>query len=208
MIAAVTLIAIDRLYDAVVQGFKDDGCGTPNDFGWRAPSYQTREIASRICWVPGDATNGNAGEIGPPYKPGRAPERPIASFFEFFTVFCYACNQAEDLTDERAHFSEVSRLWRYFYKRLHKAAYEIEIDKRYALRRADWVNDKKERPHGATMRLLFSIQDDIPDDAMTFAPMPVTGIFATGLAQFDAETGETPITTSDGSVEIEPEEDP
>lgn len=199
-------VMLERLYVATRDGFRADNCATPNDFGWRAPSYQTREIESRVCWVPGDATNGDAGEIDAPFKPGRAPERPLDSFWDLFTIFCYAVGpMSDDLTDELAQYRAARQLFRYFYKRLFHAAYDIGLNKRFVLRRAAWVNDKKERPHGATLRLLFALQDDIPDDAFVFAPEPVTAILDTGIATRQPD-GSEPITTSDGAVTFEPEE--
>lgn len=193
-----------RLYTAVRQAFIDDRVVTPNEFGWRAPSYQTREILSRVCWVPGDATTGDAGEIGAAFRPGRGTDsgRPLDSFFDLFTVYCYATHPSEDLTNEFAQYVVVKQLFDYFYNKLYLAAYDIGLGKRFDLRKAGWVNDKKERPHGATIRLLFRLQDNINDDADVFADATTHGIFQTGLETSDGE-GHTTI-TSDGPVDIEP----
>lgn len=154
--------ALTRLYDAVVARFALEGLDVPNLFGWREPARKT-ETGDRIVWYPGDP-RGDLGELASARYPGRNP-RPLATLHELFTVEITASNAATPET-ERAQYLAVRELFDAWVRAIHLAASGT-----FRIVSNEWVIDKKERRHGACIRVVASVEAMIPDTELTSAPV-------------------------------------
>lgn len=155
------VLALEHLFDAVVARFTAEGTVAVNAFGWRVPAQHP--VGARIAWVPGDPA-GNVGVVLPARNPGRNP-RPIATLSELFTVEI----SAQDPTapeDERAQYRVVRLLRDAWHRAVHLAVHGT-----FAIRSETWLIDKKERRHGATLRIICSIEAMVPDEAQETAPV-------------------------------------
>jgi len=217
-------LGLPALYNAVTARFVQDAAdanaaspppnplvvAVPNEFGWRRPTNQVNTPSAtfqRVMWVPGDPDNGELGELMPPVRPGRTPERPLATLGEIFTVYIYGADIVKgNETNELLQYQSARKLFDYFYKTLYHAAYDIGSGARVLLTKAQWLIDKKERPHGAVIRAAFTIEAAITDDAMVFvdATPPFVGEFATALEQPQGGNN-PPIVTDDGTVTVTPD---
>lgn len=179
------VLALPRLYDAVVARFAAEGTAVPNLFGWREPA-QKLVNGSRICWVPGDDT-GALGDVGPAKYPGRVP-RSIATLLELFTVTIQA-NDPSSPENERLQYQAVRELFDAWYRAVHLAAYGT-----FQVVSTEWVTDKKERRFGAALRVACTIEAMIPDP---ISPDSVTD--ATEAAKPDPMLAEVETTVLDVS---------
>lgn len=198
-LAAQPDIALAALFKATRDAFAADSVAIPNEFGWRTPTYNSKAVDGRVCWVPGDP-QGEAGVIGPAVRPGRAPARPLATLVEQFSVYVYGANVSEK-TEEIEQYNAARKLFDYWYRSAFNATYAIGNGGRIALLKLAWVIEKKERPHGACLRALMTIEGAILDEPMTFAPATTNADLDTGLTKADGDV----ITTSDGEVIIAPD---
>lgn len=180
------IFAITKLHDDVVAQFAADGTNVPNYFGWRE-SAQHR-AGPRIVWIPGDA-NGSLGALGPARFPGRDP-RPLATLFELVTVEISAHNPLA-AENERAQYQVVRELFDAWYRAVHLAAHGT-----FQIVSSNWIAEKKERRHGAALRVVLAVQAMIPDEPAEFAPVDTSAVI--DVAELDHE--ET-ITASPGDTE-------
>ncbi len=153
------VLALPKLFDAVVARFAADGLSVPNLFGWRPP-HQRETQSARIVWVPGDMDGGTLGDLGPAKQPGRDP-RPLATLNELFTVLIRSSNAATP-ENERAQYQAVRELYDAWYRACWRAARNT-----FFVQDQRWVVDQNDRRHGAELRVLCSIEAMIPDTANT-----------------------------------------
>lgn len=160
-----TVLAVPLLFEAVVARMDADAAAAdppetavPQSFGWREPARRTG--TRRIVWVPGD--DGDIGEVGPPRNPGRNP-RPLLTIHELVTVYL----EAADLTapeDELRQYTAARLLLDAWLRAVRLAAYGT-----FKIVSLAWVDDKNLRRHGATIRVLCSVEAMVPDSPATFA---------------------------------------
>lgn len=155
------VLALPRLFDAVVDRFADEGTAVTNAFGWREPARRTGEM--RIVWVPGDDQSGALGDVLSARNPGRNP-RPLATLGELFTVFVEAVD-ATAPEDERKQYEAARVLFDAWFRAVYLAARGT-----VAIRSAAWVTSKKERRYGATLRVVCSVEAMVPDAPAEIAP--------------------------------------
>lgn len=161
-------LAVTHLFDEVVARMDADAAAqdppvapVPQVFGWREPARQPH--APRIVWVPGDDESGDVGELGPARNPGGNP-RSLGTLHELVTVYIEA-------VDPSAHENEIAQ---YVAARLLldawlRAVY-LTAHGAYSIERTQWVNTRKERRYGATLRVLLSVEAVIPDEPAVLAP--------------------------------------
>lgn len=155
------ILALPRLYDAVVARFAADGLSVPNLFGWRTPP-QKYTLGNRICWIPGDTDSGDLGETLPARYPGRNP-RSLATLGELFTIEIIASDpDLTKLEHERVQYQAVRELYDAWYRAVYLAAYGT-----FAVQSSTWMIEKKERRYGAAIRVVCSIEAMIPDAPLT-----------------------------------------
>ncbi len=159
-------LALEKLYLGVQAAmFADPAIVLPvasQTFGWREPEKQLRN-PRRIVWVPGD--DGNAGDIGPPRYPGRAPNRPLFSWDELFTVYI-ANHDASAHTVEFNQWAATRTLADQWLAEVYRQAHGT-----FAIINTKWVDDKKEHRYGATLRIVGGIQSMVADKAVGIAPV-------------------------------------
>jgi hypothetical protein len=153
-------LALIALYDAVVARFVLEGTAATNHFGWRASAQQLP--GQRIVWIPGDE-DGDIGEMLAPRHPGGNP-RSLGTLDEIFRVEI----KGEDTTapeSERAQYIAARFLFDTWYRAIYLAAHGT-----FAIKTANWIVDKKERRHGASINVVCAIQAMIPDSEQGVAP--------------------------------------
>lgn len=162
-----TVLALPLLYEAVVQRFADEAAAevppaTPiaQPFGWREPTKRAGE--RRIVWVPG--ADGDVGEVGPARNPGRNP-RPLATLDELFTVWIEGFDSSEP-ENELKQYTAARLLFDDWLRAVHHAAHGT-----YEIHSVRWVDDKNLRRHGATIRVVASVEAMVPDSESETAPV-------------------------------------
>lgn len=155
-----TITALEQLYSDVVNRFDDEDTEVPNVFGWREPARRGAQ-QNRICWVPGDPA-GAAGDITSARQPGRNP-RPLATLNELFTIYVEA-RDASDLEDEQKQYHAARLIFDAWYRAAYLSARTL-----LTVKSATWMVDRKTRRHGATLRVVCTVQAMIPDSAYTAA---------------------------------------
>jgi hypothetical protein len=172
------VLALPRLFDAVVARFAAEGTAVANLFGWRASAQQLTG-APRIVWIPGDP-RGSLGQILPPRNPGRIdPGRPLATLDELFTIEIVAADTAMPET-ERAQYQVVRELYDAWYRAVHLAAHGA-----FRVLSSEWIGPAKERRHGAGIRALCAVQAMIPDAVPTLAEADTT--LTVSLSELDVD---------------------
>lgn len=157
--------ALTKLFDDVGARFVLEGLEVPNLFGWREPARKTT-TGKRIVWYPGDP-QGELGELASARYPGRNP-RPLATLHELFTVEITTSDTATP-ENERAQYLAVRELFDAWFRAVHLAASGT-----FRIVSSEWVIDKKERRHGACIRVVASVEAMIPDVEITSAPVDTT----------------------------------
>lgn len=158
-----TILALEFLFDAVVERFECEGTNAAQTFGWREPSKQLQAFP-KIVWVPGDP-NGGLGTIAPPNFPGRTPRRPLATLVELCTVTI----SSEDLSDphnERLQYHATRLLFDAWYRAVYLAATQT-----HRIESSSWVVEQNERRRGASIRVVLGIMAMIPDAPLATAPV-------------------------------------
>ncbi len=153
--------ALTKLFDDVVARFAAEGLAVPNLFGWRESAKNTP--GKRVVWYPGDP-RGDLGDLAVARYPGRNP-RPLATLHELFTVEITS-NDAAGPENERSQYLAVRQLFDAWFRAVHLAASGT-----YKIDSCEWVIDKKERRHGACIRVVGSVEAMIPDTEITAAPV-------------------------------------
>jgi hypothetical protein len=200
------ILALPRLFDAVVAHFAaelaEDATPVPQAFGWREPAKRTGST-TRIVWVPGDDANGDMGEVLPAKQPGRNP-RSLGTLDELFTVYIEAVDVSAYET-ERAQYQVVRELFDAWWRAVYLAAHGT-----VAIQSAGWVIEKKERRHGAALRVLCAVQAMIPDAPLELAPVDVRAVVDVEALDHEEsfETAEAPpqaraATTADVTLDDE-----
>jgi hypothetical protein len=153
------ILAIPRLFDAVVARFLVDGTNTPNVFGWREPAQQMR-ATSRIAWVPGDEAGG-MGDVGPAKYPGEsaAGPRSLATLNERVTVIINGYDSTNP-EDERAQYIATRLLYDAWFRAVYLSGFGT-----FSVVSNEWLTKTKERRHGAAIRVVLAVQAKIPDEA-------------------------------------------
>ncbi len=147
------ILALPRLFDAVIERFADEGTNIPNVFGWKQRARQG--TSNRIVWVPGDESD-SLGEVGAARDPGRNP-RSLATLSEFFTVDIEAVDPT-DSEDERDQYQAARLLFDAWWRAVYFAARGT-----VTLVSASWIDVKRERRYGAGIRVVCALEAMIPD---------------------------------------------
>lgn len=175
--------ALEALYREVGALFDSEGTVVSDgiedkeitqSFGWREPA-KLMESAPHIVWVPGDP-NGGAGTIVSPRQPGQTPARSLNDFDELFYVEFHGINRAE-FENEKAQYNAAMTLFHLWWRAVY-----IARCARVAFVSASWLNERKERRAGATLRAICSVQCPILDTA--FSPV-VDGVAAISVEMLD-----------------------
>src|SRR5690606_2142778 len=192
--------AYEKLIEDVRADFAERGLGVPNIFGWRGPAQQLKP-GSRINWVPGDHTSGDLGKVGAPKWPGRHP-RPLGTLGELFTVTITGIPSAGHLDNEAKQYRETRLLFDAWYRAVYNAAHGT-----FAIQRAAWIVNRKERQAGAAIRVLLELQAKLSDATDTAAAeMPLGADLAMKLnvspdASIEVAPGETEDEEDEGDDE-------
>ncbi len=157
-----TILALESLFDAVVERFECENTNAAQTFGWREPSKQLQAFP-RIVWVPGNPTGG-IGSMGPARFPGRTPRRPIATLAELCTVTISA-EDTSDSRNERLQYHAARVLFDAWYRAVYKHARQT-----HTIESVDWVISKNENRRGASVRVVLAILSMIPDAPLANAP--------------------------------------
>jgi hypothetical protein len=126
-------------------------------FGWKEPASLINS-SPHIVWVPGDP-NGSAGSIVAPRMPGQVPARSLNDFDELFFVEFHGMNR-NDLEDEQLQYNAAMTLFHLWWRAVY-----ISRSTRVSFVSASWLNDRKVRRAGATIRAICSIQCPVLDAA-------------------------------------------
>jgi len=158
-----TILALPILYQAVQDRFTAESTPATFTFGWREPSRQAESLP-RLVWVPGD--DGNLGDLVPPRYAGAEPERALANLDELFTIYIDAADTTDATTVENdlAQYTACRLLFDALYRAFYLAA-SITVE----VKSARWM-PRGERPIGAALRVVASVQAVIPDAPLTYAP--------------------------------------
>ena len=191
-------LALEQLFEDVVQRFADEGTEVPNVFGWRTPAARGAQ-QNRICWVPGDPS-GAAGAVAGARQPGRNP-RPIATLEELFTVYIEAVDIVnQDRENELAQYKAARLLFDAWYRAVYLSSTGRGL---VAVKSASWMADRTTRRHGATLRVVCTVQAMIPDAAYEV----VEGVKAVVVAELDDDGDESTPGTSDEGFDAPPLEE-
>lgn len=153
-------LALEQLFKDVVQRFEDDETVVPNVFGWRESAHRGGQ-QNRICWVPGDPS-GAAGEVTSARQPGRNP-RPIGTLEELFTVYIEGRDIVNmDLEHELAQYKAARLIFDAWFRAVYLSAAGRNL---VQVKSAAWMVDRTARRHGATLRVVCTVQAMIPDAA-------------------------------------------
>lgn len=157
------ILALPRLFDAVVARFATDGTSVPNAFGWRTPA-QRPTTPNHIAWVPGD--DGEIGQIAGARSPGGvgAGARPLATLRERFTVYISA-QDSSGPENERTQYQAARELFDAWFRAVHLAAHGT-----VTIESVRWSDAKLERRFGASIVVVCAIDAMIPDAVYTIAP--------------------------------------
>jgi hypothetical protein len=156
------MFAVTYLFDNVVARFQDEGTQVPNLFGSREPAKKL-VTGNRITWVPGDP-NGALGAMLPAKQPGRNP-RPLMTIEELVTVEIQASDPSSP-ENERKQYEATRLLYDAWLRAVYLAARGT-----FRVVTSSWLNDKKERRHGAAIRVVLAIDAMVPDLAQEIAPV-------------------------------------
>lgn len=178
-------LALEALYTAAKAELHDVAPDVETVFGRRKPTRQT-DAWARVIWYPGDE-DGNAGAVLPPVQPGRTPARPLATLGEIFTVLCHATDRS-DLSDEFLQYIAARSLFDAWYRAMYNAAFSIDTGGRVLITALTWSVEKKERPLGATLRALCTIQAAILDYPVVIVNPAPTAVVAGSQTSADGET--------------------
>lgn len=177
-------LALEQLFDDVVDRFEDEGTSVPNVFGWRKPANRGAQ-QNRICWVPGDPS-GAAGELIGARQPGRNP-RPIATLLETFTIYV----EGRDATEPENELKQWKAA-RLIFDAWFRAAY-LSSRNLLTVKSTAWMADRTTRRNGATLRVVCTLQAMIPDAAYTAAE----DVEAEVNVELDADDNEDTTNTSE-----------
>jgi hypothetical protein len=147
--------AVKARMDADTLAEDEEATPVPHVFGWREPAKH-RASTHRIVWVPGDDRTGELGEVAPARNPGGNP-RSLATVRELFTVYIEAQDPSA-AENEATQYHATRLLFDAWVRAVYLAARGT-----YALSKPTWVIDKKERRHGAAIRVLGTIEAMVPD---------------------------------------------
>lgn len=155
------------LYRGVIAQFAADSLVCENGFGWREPTLNPKAPGVRkISWVPGDPV-GDAGKWLPPVQVEGSP-KSLATLEELLTVYIFAADVSDPT--ELGQYTAVRKLYDQWFRAIYLAAYSVGTGGRFAAVKHTWDTTKKERVHGACLRVLCSAQAQIPDVPYTYAP--------------------------------------
>lgn len=158
------VLALPRLFDAVVARFTAESTAVANVFGWRAPD-QKETRGPRVAWVPGD-DGGALGELVQPKKQALLEQgRPLANLEELFHVVIVSADTTAP-ENERAQYQALRELFDAWWRAVHLAAHGT-----VRIVSAEWVIDRKVRRHGAAIVVTCSIDAVIPDAPYEKAPV-------------------------------------
>lgn len=153
-------LALEKLYNDVVERFDDESTAISNVFGWQTPKHRGAQ-QNRICWVPGDPS-GSAGQVSGARNPGGNP-RCIGTLDELFTVFI----EAKDISSAENELKQYKAA-RFMFDTWYRAAY-LSVKNLLSIKSASWMVDRTARRYGATLQVICEIKAMIPDLAYTNA---------------------------------------
>lgn len=172
------------LYQGVVDFFAEESTVCENYFGWTGPTRKPKAPGLRkVSWVPGD-DKGDAGAHSQPLAQPSA--RSLATLGEVFTIYVYAADP--NTPTELAQYAAARLLYDAWFRAVWHACAKVGTVGRFAILSLTWETEKKERPHGACLRAVCTVQAQIPDTPSVFAPVDMV---AELTGQFDDPNSET-----------------
>jgi hypothetical protein len=96
--------------------------------------------------------------------------RSFATFNEKMTVYIFAADP-RNLADERRQYEAARLLHDVWFRAVWHACAKAGTVGRFAVESYTWEVEKKERPHGACLRVVCTAEAKIPDVPGTFAPL-------------------------------------
>jgi len=147
-------LALEKLFDDVVERFDDESTNISNVFGWQTPTHRGGR-QNRICWVPGDPSGG-AGQVASARNPGGNP-RCIGTLYELFTVYI----EAKDLSSAENELLQYKAA-RFMFDAWYRAAY-LSVRNLLSIKSTSWMVDRTARRYGATLQVICEIKAMIPD---------------------------------------------
>jgi hypothetical protein len=183
-------LALLKLFDAVEARFVAEQLTAINVFGWRT-SAQRLAPGGRIAWIPGDLS-GKVGDIAPPRRPGNdagsiyasgargSASRPLGTLRELVTVEISAFDESAP-EDERLQYAAVRELYDAWFRAVYLAAYGT-----FEIVDSEWLLEKKERRHGAALRVVAIIEAMLPD-----APVSSVDLLAANAVVSELDVDET-----------------
>lgn len=173
-----TTLALESLFERVSASFAADGIQAANVFGWRQPATHIASGFARIAWVPGN-TGGAVGETTAPRHPGSIP-RPLLMLRELFTVYISAADNGAP-ESELAQYHITRMLRDAWLRAVYLAAHGT-----FRIRDEQWITDRRERRHGAAIRLVCEIEapivDALPDAPLVGTELPADVVDAHAVA--------------------------
>jgi len=176
-------LALEHLYTEVVARFTAEGTTAVQTFGWREPAHQLL-APQRIVWVPGNPS-GSVGAIKGARFPGQNP-RPLHTLDELFHVLVSA-QDATQPEDELAQYRAARFLFDDWLRAVYLAAHGV-----VRVEALNWVLDKNERRHGATILAVCGIEAMIPDTVAGSAPVDTKAVIDTTLLDVTEQEEITP----------------
>lgn len=156
-----------RIFEGVRDVFAEENTPCELYFGWRGPTLKPQAPGLRkISFVPGD--EGDAGKLGPPVLSEGA--RSFATFVETMTVYIYAVDPT-NTADELKQYAAARLLHDVWFRATWYACAKAGTVGRFAVESYTWEVEKKERPHGACLRVVCTAEAKIPDQSYVFAPL-------------------------------------
>lgn len=150
--------ALLRLVSEIEADFSLRNVRAEHDFRWSAPDFQFKGT-SRVATVPG-SRGGSAGRVGEPKQPGRLPARPLATWFETFTVYLTA--RSGNGRRQQDNYQAVCDLFEEWYRSAWKAARGT-----FRVTSLEWLQENAEFQFGATLLVTGTIETAIFDVAPT-----------------------------------------
>lgn len=167
----------------VVLWTQTDPAVVPHAFGWR--ERDRHEGVRRIVWEPGD--DGAVGEMAPARNPGGNP-RSLFTLRERCAIYCEAADATDASTAENERAQYIAA--RLLYDSLIRAIYQVR-HQAVALGDPRWMDKDNVRRYGATIRVVVSVEAQIPDALQTTASASTKAINATTVVIDDDSSDQT-----------------
>lgn len=176
------MLAWVALYDATTALLKEERPDCVSVFGWRAHTRNQDKPAS-IGWHPGDP-QGLVGDLFAPSNTIVRPNASLATLKEQFTIFCHARPPiTKRPAEEIENYAAARALFDAFMRAVTAASFEVGTAGRLLFSKLGWELDKNERPMGATIRVLATLEAAILRTPIVAVPVAPTAVVKGSLPQ-------------------------